>query len=154
MIPDIVIRAGYADDLEGVMPVMAAAFDPHFGEAWTLGQCIGMLSLPDTALLVAARPNVVVGFAMARRVLDEVELLMIAVQPNAGRQGIGKALLWSVCNWAKENGSTRVFLEVRSGNAAIKLYDSVGFVQIGKRNNYYHGVDGQSYDAITLSLGL
>ncbi|OYU74241.1 MAG: ribosomal-protein-alanine acetyltransferase, partial [Alphaproteobacteria bacterium PA3] len=56
--------------VEDIMPVMDAAFDPAFGEAWNSGQCLGMLSITGSELLVARRENAIVGFALSRTVFE------------------------------------------------------------------------------------
>ncbi len=154
MMPGVQIDQGGVQDLDRIAPVMARAFDPQFGEAWTIGQCTGMLSLPNTALFVASVAEAAHGFALARLVVDEVELLLIAVEPTAQGQGIGRALLKETCSWAQACGAKSVFLEVRNGNPANALYRNVGFVQIGARKQYYRGLDGQLHDAITLALDI
>jgi [ribosomal protein S18]-alanine N-acetyltransferase len=138
------------DAVERIMPVMRDAFDPQFGEVWTMGQCIGMLSLPGTALFIAELDDDICGFVVARCVVDEVELLLIAVDPNAQRKRIGNSLVSKTVDWAKDMGANRVFLEVRKGNPAIDFYNRGGFVQIGLRKSYYRGNDGHAHDAITL----
>jgi [ribosomal protein S18]-alanine N-acetyltransferase len=146
----VAISRSGIDAVERIMPVMRDAFDPQFGEVWTLGQCIGMLSLPRTALFIAELGDDICGFVIARCVVDEVELLLIAVDPNAQRKRIGDALVSTTVDWAKDMGANRVFLEVRKGNAAINFYTCGGFVQIGSRKAYYRGNDGHVHDAITL----
>ncbi|MEY4500544.1 MAG: hypothetical protein RIS52_434 [Pseudomonadota bacterium] len=144
------VRFGTIADLEKVMPIMADAFDPEFGEAWTRGQCVGLLSLPGTALFVALNGPTAIGFAICRYVLDESELLLIAVVQQAQQQGVGREILGKVIDWAHSNGSRRLFLEMREGNPAKQLYDSVEFVQVGRRKDYYRGKCGVPSDAITM----
>jgi [ribosomal protein S18]-alanine N-acetyltransferase len=156
----IVPRLSHASELPRIMPVMTTAFDPEFGEAWTLAQCSGLLSLPNTALLIVEEAGArgtgqgVTGFALCRSAADEVELLLIAVAPSARRLGVGTALVKATCAWAKAQDSNCIFLEVRNGNPALQLYYRHGFVKVGTRPDYYRGRDGQRYDALTLSLSL
>lgn len=145
------ISRGEPGDVVAVMPVMHAAFDHRFGEAWTAGQCIGVLALPQSALLIAEKGDRVVGFSLSRTVLDETELLMIAVDPDARNQGIGRALIEATMDHARSLGAKTLFLEVRDGNPAIALYKSVAFIQVGHRSRYYRGIDGEYFDALTLS---
>lgn len=145
------IVAGTAADLGGVMATMDAAFDPAFGEAWTRSQCAGILSLPGVRLLLAAGGT---GFALARTVYDEAELLLLAVAPQRRRTGLGAALLAAVADDARASGAVRLHLEMRAGNPAAALYERAGFVEVGRRRNYYRGADGRQLDAITLALPL
>ena len=148
----IEITDGDARDIAGIMLVMNDAFDPQFGEAWTAAQCIALLSLPQNRLLLARRNDRIVGFAMTRWVLDEEELLMIAVAPEQQRQNVGNLLLQSVRSSAVYGGRKKLFLEVRENNPAHKFYLRKGFEEIGRRKGYYRGNAGQSFDAITMAM--
>ena len=150
MNPLIDISPADARSVEDIMPVMDAAFDPAFGEAWTSGQCLGMLTIPGSELLVARREGIVVGFALSRTVFEESELLLIATHPNAQRCGVGYSLAQSVIDQSANNGAKMVFLEVREGNPALALYLRVGFLQVGRRENYYRGKSGDYFNALTL----
>ena len=75
------------------MEVMVAAFDPAFGEAWTLPQLSGVMTLPGTWLTIARLDASPLGFALVRSVLDECELLLLAVAPLWRGRGVGEALL-------------------------------------------------------------
>ena len=139
-----------ASTVEAIMPVMESAFDPAFGEAWTASQCFGMLTIPGTSLLVARHEGSIIGFALLRSLLDESELLLIAIHKNDQKKGFGKKLATAVIDHAANLGSKMVFLEVREGNPALDLYLSVGFVQVGKRERYYRGQAGEYFNALTL----
>ena len=149
------IDAADADDLPGIMAVMEAAFSPEFGEAWTMGQCLSMLTLPGAAMFVARSDRGICGFAFVRSVMDEAELLMIAVEPKSAGQGLGRRILRHVFKYCSQNGVERLHLEVREGNAAaIKLYQGDGFVAVGRREAYYRGASGQNANSITFSKSL
>ncbi|HEY1145334.1 ribosomal protein S18-alanine N-acetyltransferase [Allosphingosinicella humi] len=145
------IVPGTALDLDAVMRVMEESFDPAFGEAWTSAQCAGLLPLPGVWLSLAKRGDEVLGFALSRIVLDEAELLLLAVRPKGQRQGIGQLLLDRFVLEATRRGATHLHLEVRDGNHAIELYMRSGFSEAGRRYNYYNGRDGQLRDALTLA---
>src|SRR5204862_96820 len=87
------LREGGPHDLQSVNRIMQEAFDPRFGEAWTSAQCLGMLSLPGVWLVVASIDGEDAGFALARAVVDEAELLLLATRPAARRRGVAGALL-------------------------------------------------------------
>jgi ribosomal-protein-alanine N-acetyltransferase len=142
---------GALTDLPAVMAVMEAAFEPRFGEGWTAAQCAGLLPLPGVWLTVARASGDTVGFALSRVVLDEAELLLLAVKPDARRRGVGKSLLDHFIAAAINRGAQRVHLEVREGNSAVKLYRTSGFTLAGRRRRYYTGLDGELYDALSLS---
>ncbi len=151
---DVEFTAGDATTIPDIMPVMRRAFDPAFGEAWNEDQCLAMMSLPSTSLWIARQQNLVCGFAMTRSVLDEMELLLIAVDPAIQRRAIGRGLLERVLQSAQISQVKRLFLEVRQDNPAIKFYENRDFERIGIRPGYYSGHDGQRRDACTYALAL
>ena len=94
------------------------------------------------------------GYAVLMPVLEEAELLNIGVVAGQQRKGLGSAMLGEMLGLAREKDMRRVFLEVRSSNAAaLALYRSVGFVEIGVRRGYYQNASG-SEDAITMACDL
>ena len=138
-------------DLPAVLAVMESAFDPRFGEAWTLPQCAGLLPMPGVWLTLARNDGELLGFSLSRIVADEAELLLLAVRPEAQRGGVGKCLLAQFERAAIGRGARRLHLEVRDGNQALNLYHSSGFTLVGRRRQYYKGLDGELYDALSLS---
>ncbi len=96
----------------------------------------------------------IAGFALARAVAEEAELLLIAVDPANQHAGVGTALLDDFIAIAAAKGAHRLHLEVREGNIATALYERAGFVLVGRRRDYYRGTDGHKRDALTLALDL
>jgi ribosomal-protein-alanine N-acetyltransferase len=91
-----------------------------------------------------------VGFALALDLGGECEILALGVVPGRRRAGTGSALLAAICEEALRRGGDRVFLEVASDNAGARaLYAVGGFVQIGRRRNYYRRPGGP-VDALVL----
>ena len=148
---EIDIAEGGLADLPAVMTVMETAFDSSFGEAWTAAQCAGLMPLPGVWLSIARSGGEAVGFALARAVAGEAELLLLAVRPDAQRRGIGKLLLNHFFRIALSRGADHLHLEVRDGNDAIRLYTRFGFSIVGRRRNYYSGGDGKQFDALSLA---
>jgi ribosomal-protein-alanine N-acetyltransferase len=148
------LREGGAQDLAEVSRIMEEAFDPRFGEAWTSAQCLGMLSLPGVWLVIASLDGHDVGFALARVIADEAELLLLATRPAARRRGVAGALLRAVIAEAGSRGVAQLHLEVRAGNDAVRLYRREGFEKVGERRNYYRGKTGQAFDAHTYARKL
>ena len=150
------LAPGKSADLPAVMTIMNAAFDPRFGEAWTRSQCGGILPMSGVSLMLAydngdERP---LGFSLFRTVAGEAELLLLAVHPDDQRRGIGRLLLEQFVARARSAGASRVHLEVRDGNPAVRMYRLAGFETAGRRPNYYRGSDGRQFDAITLAYTL
>lgn len=146
------LKAGTSADLDEVMDVMDAAFGSRFGEAWTRSQCAGILPMRGVTLVIARDPETgrTIGFSLSRTVLDEAELLLLAVLPNCHRKGIGTRLLEDFMDQSRDQGITRVHLEMRDGNPAVAMYRNAGFRPVGRRRNYYHAPDGRRFDALTL----
>ncbi len=152
MTPTIV--QGGSADLDELMLDMAEGFPPDYGEAWTRPQCSAILMLAGVTLLLARRGEEPAGFALVRSVVDEAELLLLAVRPAARRHGVGRALVETVATRAAAAGCTRLFLAMRDGNPAQILYRAAGFGEIGRRAGYYRGPGGVPCDAITLARPL
>jgi ribosomal-protein-alanine N-acetyltransferase len=150
------IRSGTSDDLDAVMEIMEAAFDIQYGESWTRSQCVGILPMAGVSLMLAddEGTSCAVGFSLFRTVANESELLLLAVSPDHRRRGVGRRLLQDFLGRARSDGIDRVHLEVRDGNPAIHMYRHAGFSPIGRRRNYYRGLDGSQFDALTFALEL
>ena len=150
--PQIVeIVHGTPADIATLNAIMADAFDPRFGEAWTPSQCLGMIALPGVWFSIAWSGTRPAGFALARAVADEAELLLIAIRPAMRRRGIGTALLRSIVADSRERGAQNLHLEVRANNEAVRLYRNEGFDKVGERRDYYRGKDGKLFDAHSFS---
>ena len=149
------LAPGESTDLDTVMDVMASAFDPRFGEGWTRSQCAGILPLSGVVLMLAEDADgAVCGFSLLRTVADEAELLLLAVDPEAQRRGIGGALLDHFIEHGRRIGVRRLHLEVRDGNPAVAMYQAFGFKAEGRRRKYYSGADGSQHDALTMAREL
>lgn len=149
----ITLVNGGLDDLGAVMKVMTAAFPERFGEAWTRSQCAGILPMNGVRLVLARdESGEVLGFALYRTIVDDSELLLLAVSPGSQGKGVGRQLLSHFIEDAKKNGANRIHLEVRDGNPAVRMYEAAGFVQSNRRPNYYRGRDGAHYDALSFTL--
>ena len=146
----VTLIAATAGDLEAVMAVMGAAFDPRFGEAWTRAQLASLFVIPGTRVGMAWHADRVAGFYAARRAGPESELMLLAVDPAVRRAGIGRRLLGDWRLWGQGCGVIDYFLEMRADNPARHLYERGGFVECGRRREYYVGLDGIKRDAITM----
>lgn len=133
-------------DLEAVADLTHRA-DPF---SWTLRNFSDAHASGNT-LTVLTVDGVTAGIAAVMHMLDESELLEIAVQPAMQGRGYGKALLAQAIALARRNGAVRMFLEVRESNArARKMYTSFGFEETGRRKNYYPTENGRE-DAILMT---
>lgn len=151
----IVIDKGEGRDVVDVMPVMRAAFDHIYGEAWSQSQLTELLMMPGNWMFILRLDNVIAGFAVSRSTLDEAELMLLAVSPDFRGRGFGQKLLEEVISEARRHGAVRLFLEMRADNEnALALYEKAGFFPVGQRPQYYRGTDGVLRDAITMSRSL
>ena len=88
--------------------------------------------------LVAIEGDTVAGYIGSQTVMDETDMMNVAVHPDFRRQGIAEALITGLVEHLKTIGSRCLTLEVRASNApAIALYEKLGFSEIGRRKNYY-----------------
>ena len=82
----------------------------------------------------------------------ESHLLNVCVAPEFQGEGLGRILVAHLLKCAKSKGASCVFLEVRPSNrVACKLYESLGFNEVGRRRGYYPASEGRE-DALVLSL--
>ena len=134
-------------DLDGIVQIEQAVNPFPWGEE----------ALKDTIVssghhLMSLREGRAVGFLLSNFVLDEAQLLLIGVSPDWQGVGVGAQLLKELINRTLKQGRKLIYLEVRSGNErAIRLYRSLGFIDIGVRRDYYPGLVGRE-DAIVMSL--
>jgi ribosomal-protein-alanine N-acetyltransferase len=97
-----------------------------------------------------------IAFGVLSVVIDEAEILTLAVDPTFYRQGYGEKLLSHLIHIAKSKKAESLYLEVRTSNsAALELYKKAGFQETGRRKNYYETDDPKiKEDAILMSLSL
>lgn len=146
------------DDIDRLMAVMSAAFDPFWGEAWNRRQVEDALRLGNTHYFLispsgerAIDGETAAGFFLSRTGFEEEELLLLGVNPEYRNRGLGLSLLNSLISASRERGAKRLLLEMRKGNPAESLYRTFGFYVIGERPDYYRTADGQRIDAITFA---
>lgn len=115
---------------------------------WTLNQFQDAVRSYQSTVIEQA--GQVVGFCILQPVLDEANLLLMAIHPNQQGKGLGYRLLDESIKLLK-NQPVQIFLEVRESNkAAIALYEKSGFHQIDLRKNYYPCPNGGREHAIIM----
>ena len=97
------------------------------------------LENPLSLWLCAVDGDTLAGYVGSQSVLGEADMMNLAVAPEYRRRGIGRALVTELCDRLIREKQVHVLtLEVRDSNeAAIALYMSLGFCQVGLRKNYY-----------------
>lgn len=107
----------------------------------------------DAAMMKSWGKPVFAGFVLSRLVAGEAEILTIAVAAKFRRRGIGSALLSAHLPTLAARGTKTLFLEVEAGNsAALALYKSFGFRQVGERKAYYRKPGAANAAALVLRL--
>ena len=109
-----------------------------FSDPWSETSIASELEDPLSLWLIAEEDGAVCGYVGSQTVLDETDMMNIAVRPDCRRKGIAAALIAELVSRLKARGSRILRLEVRESNLpAIALYKAMGFTQLGLRKNYY-----------------
>ena len=118
---------------------------------WAKAEYLSSLQNKQHFIYLLEEHGKIQGCIVIGMILDEAEILQFWVSRASHRKGYGRYLLSSILNDLKQRlNIIGVFLEVRDGNtAAINLYSSIGFVQVGRRINYYN-VGTWQFDAIVM----
>lgn len=110
-----------------------------FSDPWSEKSIASELENPLSLWLVAEENGQVWGYVGSQTVLDESDMMNVAVDPGFRRQGIARALIETLIAELSKMGSRCLRLEVRVSNEnARALYARMGFQQLGLRKNYYH----------------
>ncbi len=109
-----------------------------FSDPWSERSIASELDNKLALWLVAVDGDRVVGYVGSQSVLPETDMMNVAVSPERRREGIAEALVDALVSELKNIGSTSLTLEVRASNMpAIALYTKQGFLEAGRRKNYY-----------------
>ena len=109
-----------------------------FSDPWSERSIASELDNKLAFWLVAVEGESVTGYIGSQTVMEETDMMNVAVHPDFRRQGIAEALVSGLVEQLKAMGSHCLTLEVRASNApAIALYEKLGFAEIGRRKNYY-----------------
>ena len=129
------VRLGRAEDLAAVGTILQMS--PEAAN-WPVGSLIQTFEQYPSYFLVAGQGEQITGFISGRRILDEGEILNLAVKPSERSAGVGKALVQALLERFGRENVLQVLLEVRESNlSAISFYQGLGFKEAGKRSGYY-----------------
>jgi N6-L-threonylcarbamoyladenine synthase len=145
------LRPATEADLQPIMELEKSSFG---NDAWAKPTMRAELVAPHTFYLVACLNEKVVGYAGLSKVKSSssADIQTIAVDQTQRRHGIGRELMQRLIAQAIQLGANELYLEVREDKPAPqKLYESLGFEAIDRRENYYQP-DGVA--AIVMRLGL
>ena len=142
----ITISQATQDNLARISEIDRESISPP----WSDTSFAAELENPDSIFLVAAEDGKTLGFIILRRVsIDEGEVFRIAVDRSARQRAVGDMLMRAALQYASENALRTLYLEVRESNkAAIALYLKYGFVETGRRKDYY---DNPTEDAFIMT---
>ncbi len=109
-----------------------------FSDPWSENSIRYELTNPLSYWIVAMENDRVAGYVGSQAVLDEADMMNIAVHPDFRRRGVALNLIEALVSELKERNVHCLTLEVRASNdPAISLYQKLGFLQVGRRPNYY-----------------
>ena len=109
-----------------------------FSDPWSEKSVASELYNSLSCWLVAEENGVVTGYVGSQTVIDESDMMNVAVHPDHRRKGIAEALVVELVEALKKRESHCLTLEVRASNEPAKaLYEKLGFAQVGLRKNYY-----------------
>jgi ribosomal-protein-alanine N-acetyltransferase len=147
----MILRSAVTADARTLSLLHGRAFEI----GWPPAELEALLTGPGGMGLVIEKEGAVAGFLLLRVMLDEAEILTIAVDPDLRRSGVGLALVEASAALAAAAGAERLFLEVAVDNdAAIALYRRAGFEKAGLRARYYRRVGREPVDALVLRRSL
>ncbi len=120
------------------VPQIVALENICFSDPWSGHSIAVELKNPLSLWLVALDGEDVAGYIGSQSVMDEADMMNLAVAPRYRRQGVGERLVLALVDRLRSRGVCRLSLEVRDSNLpALALYTKLGFRQVGLRPNYY-----------------
>ena len=141
---------GRADQLNSVLAVELRSY----AHPWSRGNFIDALNSGHQAQLLMA-DDVLLGYFIAMKGVDEVHLLNITIAPEHQGQGWAWVCLDALALWARGQAAQWLWLEVRVSNVrAVKVYAAHGYKRVGQRKDYYPAAGGRREDAIVMSQKL
>lgn len=150
MTPELLIRRASLADVSAIWAIETLSFP----SPWSRWSFLAELGHRSSHMLVAGpsppQPWQTWAYLVFWVVLDEMHILNLAVHPAQRRRGIARHLLSAGLAQARSLGAEIAWLEVRPSNAAaLALYKSFGFKEVGRRPRYYE--DTQE-DALLLTM--
>ena len=109
-----------------------------FRDPWSENSVASELNNPLSLWLVAVDGERVAGYVGSQTVMEESDMMNVAVHPDYRKQGIATALIVGLVEELRKRGSRCLTLEVRASNeTAISVYRKLDFQEVGRRKNYY-----------------
>ena len=109
-----------------------------FSAPWSENSIRSELTNPLSLWLIAVEDDKLLGYVGSQAVMDEADMMNLAVNPDCRRRGIARKLVEALVRGLADRQVCSLTLEVRASNEPAKaLYEQLGFVQVGRRPNYY-----------------
>ena len=120
------------------LDAIAALEKQCFSDPWSRASVAAELSSEWSFWLVAEEDGTLAGYVGSQLVPPEADMMNLAVAPEFRRQGLGRKLALALFDALRAHSVVSLTLEVRDSNEpAIRLYESLGFRQVGLRKRYY-----------------
>ena len=148
------LQARFEPLVAGRLDAVLAVEKTAYALPWTQGNFIDAIrSGYEGQLLMAG--DLLIGYFVAMKGVEEVHLLNITVAPACQNQGWAQVMLEVLAIWSRGQAAQWLWLEVRAANQpALRAYTRHGFKRVGLRKGYYPAVRGEREDAIVMSLQL
>lgn len=145
----VVLVPMQATDLDEVSTIEQTVYS----HPWSRGNFVDALSQNYDAWVARSADGELLGYFVQMPVIDESHLLTLAVQSAAQGHGVARLLLMQLLCRASALQMLSVTLEVRVSNQrAVNVYQSAGFLTVGRRKGYYPTLSGSREDALIMQL--
>ncbi|MCV6546907.1 MAG: ribosomal protein S18-alanine N-acetyltransferase [Cohaesibacter sp.] len=142
------------------VPYLSDIHKKSFARAWSASEFQSLLGDDKVECLIVRRSNLrikdkIIGFVLVRSLLDEAEILTIAVDPDQRKTGAAEQLMRQLMRNLYADRLHKLFLEVDETNQpALLLYQKLGFQKVGERKGYYTSGKDQPATALIMQLDL
>ena len=150
------VSPAHLDDIQELASIHARCF----ARAWKASEFTSLLQDRLVQCYSLRRSNYrvtdhMVGFVLVRSILDEAEILTIAVDPDFQKSGVGRALMDETMRRLYADRVAKLFLEVDANNLpALSLYRKLGFEAVGERKGYYTSGKDDAAHALIMQKSL
>ena len=153
---EIIYRSASVADIE----LLTALHEQGFANYWDTSAFNDFFAVAGTGAFVAEDTdkngkNTAIGMVVVRVSHDQADIITIVVIPAYRRLGIARILMEKAMAEALKMGATQMFLDVEDGNnAALRLYENLGFTLLNRRKLYYRQKNGSYTDALVMKCKL
>ncbi|MBE7038053.1 MAG: ribosomal-protein-alanine N-acetyltransferase [Ruminococcaceae bacterium] len=147
---DIKVSLAEETDFKTISQIEKECFKEDF---WSVDDIISTYKVGNCVIYVAKLGKTIVGYAIITYVCDEVEILRICSVERYRQKGIASKIFDEIFDYCKKHFILYINLDVRVGNeAAVKLYQKLGFDIVGERKGYYTKYNNENAYLMTKKL--